>query len=397
MYNTKFILNNGKFIYPGYLDKEQRELLKKKYENEREYMRCGCKPQGDLFYRFSEDCRIYPEHNNYAHEKSCCRYKDSSGNRIRQTGYAINEDDGEVTAYLSFNPKTFSVSEASGLKDANNDVPEQEEDSYNEEIFIEKDDTEQPAQSEREPNLSLEELIRSINVDSFTEKVINNQDICSKVHFSKFVYNRMKRVHIPKMKRSLGELSLEKDGVRFFYLPLADILVDKNSGYKKCYIKTVSPEGKIFSNFIFEKTLDTALKKFQKQYDMMPNQETMVAGFQYLKKVSNNGKKSSYRVFGRIHLFLTSEIGIYCKNVKEKNVFDKLTQIRNEHPDFKFWIPPEDNNIGCIINIKGKDKKILLLFKRKKTVPFVYDSSIYVPYVVDNYLSITYEQLYNLI
>lgn len=67
MYNTKFILKNGQFLYPGYFSKENRAKLRERYKNEREYMKCGCRPEAELFYRISEDGKIYPEHNNYEH------------------------------------------------------------------------------------------------------------------------------------------------------------------------------------------------------------------------------------------------------------------------------------------------------------------------------------------
>ena len=62
-------------------------------------MHCGCKSATTekLFYRISEDLKIYPEHKNYVHDIYCCRYKDEMGDVSRQTAYVINDDDGEVT------------------------------------------------------------------------------------------------------------------------------------------------------------------------------------------------------------------------------------------------------------------------------------------------------------
>ena len=101
MYNTKFILESGQELYPGYLSTEQRQNIKNKYGNRKGYMRCGCKSTEPLFYRISEDCKIYPEHNNYHHDKSCCRYKNVTGLQERQTAYVINDETGDVTAYLN--------------------------------------------------------------------------------------------------------------------------------------------------------------------------------------------------------------------------------------------------------------------------------------------------------
>ena len=124
MYNSKFICEDGQELYPGYLSKEQREKIKEKYQEKREYMKCGCKPASNLFYRISEDLKIYPEHKNYQHDLFCCRYRDEEGKASRQTAYVIDEEDGAVTAYISFDPKTFNTNEATE-REKNNQIPEE--------------------------------------------------------------------------------------------------------------------------------------------------------------------------------------------------------------------------------------------------------------------------------
>lgn len=41
MYNTKFITDNGKDVYPGYLDREQRALIRNQYMEKRNM--CGAR------------------------------------------------------------------------------------------------------------------------------------------------------------------------------------------------------------------------------------------------------------------------------------------------------------------------------------------------------------------
>lgn len=393
MYNTKFILSGGQDIYPGYLDNDRRKELKDSYGTKREYMRCGCKPNDDLYYRISEDLKIYPEHNNYVHDNSCCRFKNTSGQIERQTAYLINEEDGEVTAFLTFDPKNFSMSEVI-QKDQDNDVPEESIDENVEELTIGKDENETQTAEKKEPKLSLDDLIRSINVDAFTEKILNNKVIDSKDTFSKFVYHRMKKIKISKMKRTLGELSLEKDGVRFFYLPVSEICQGNENNMQQCYIKTFGPDSKIYSNFIFPKTLEKALKEYSKRYGIEPDENTMVAGFQYLKK----GKgKSNYRILGRVHLFQVSDIGIYSRNNVEQEVFSSLYTITKENSEIRFWIPPDDLSIGAIIEVKEFTKKILVLFRSKKDERVSYDASLYTPLVVDENTTITKDIIYSII
>lgn len=392
MYNTKFILENGKELYPGYLDKEQRQVIKNQYAGKRTYMRCGCKPTDNLFYRISEDLRIYPEHNNYQHDLYCCRFRDNSGNQTRQAAYIINEEDGNVTAYTSFNPKVFNMTDNTD-KEFDNTIPE---DDTQEEILIEKDEDSVATDAQKkEPNLSLEGLIRSINVDSFTEKVLNNKNIDSKEKFSVFVYYRMKKVNLFRAKKSIGELSLEKDGVRFMYSPFVAAVKNTDKGATRCYIQTKGTNGNIYNNFIYPEILERAMKKFNKTYGIEPNENTVMAGFQYFK--TNKAGTNTYKVMGRVHIFQTSDLGLYCRNMTEVYAFNSLHQIVRKNNEISFWIPPEDDNLGAIINIKGKKKKILLLFRAKKDERVSYDASLYIPFVIDSTTELTKDILYELL
>lgn len=363
MYNTKFILDNGKELYPGYLEKENREHIKMQYAGRRGFMRCGCKPSENLFYNISEDLRIYPEHNNYQHDFFCCRYKDNSGKESRRTAYIINEETGQVTAYTSFDPRSFNFDDSdSGNKEQDNQVPE--EAAEMEEIVIEKGD-ETPGQKERkEPKLSLAGLVRGINVDAYTEKVHNNKMIENRAKFSAFVYYRMKRVQMHRTKKSIGELTLEKDGVRFIYLPFVDAIEETSNGISRCYFVTRGADGNHYKLFIYPKTIEKALKEYYKNYGVAPDENTIISGFQYLKKRKGG---HAYKVLGRVHLFRTSDIGLYCRSMMEVKAFNELHAIVKDDQNIKFWIPPEDENIGAIISINGFKKKILLLFPLKKS------------------------------
>lgn len=392
MYNTKFILESGRELYPGYLDKEQRQELKNQYAGKRAYMRCGCKPTDSLYYRISEDLRIYPEHNNYQHDMYCCRYRDISGNLTRQAAYIINEEDGNVTAYTSFNPKVFSMTEDTD-KEFDNTIPE---DDTQEEILVEKSDEIVSSDTQKkEPNLSLEGLIRSINVDSFTEKIVNSKNIDSKEKFSVFVYYRMKKVNLYRAKKSIGDLTLEKDGVRFVYSPFVAAAKKTDNGITRCYVQTKDTKGNTYNNFTYPEILERAMKKFYKTYGIEPNENTVMAGFQYIKK--NKAGTNTYKVMGRIHIFQTSDLGLYCRDMNEVYAFNTLHQIVRENREINFWIPPEDDSLGAIIDIKGKKKKVLLLFRTQKDERISYDPALYVPFVMGSDTEITKDTLYELL
>ena len=392
MYNSKFILANGTDLYPGYLSPERRQMIRDKYKDSRGYMRCGCKPNANLYYRISEDLRIYPEHNNYQHDIFCCRYKDESGNQERQTAYVINDESGEVVAFTSFDPFTFSQDDTNTHKEQDNIVPEDENENM-EEIVIGKDDDSVKQAQKKEPKLSLGDLIRSINVDTFTEKIQNNQTV-PKDKFSALVYYRMQKVRLFRGKKNIGELTLEKDGCRFIYLPFAGIQQKEENGTKKCYLLTKARDGKAYNNFVFPDILRKAAQDFTKRYGVRPDEHTMVAGFQYLKKTKTG---HTYKVLGRVHFFQTSDIGIYCRSLTEMKAFNALQTIIEENKDIRYWIPPEDPSVGGIVEIKGKKKKILLLFRTGKDEPVTYDSSMYVPYVVESGCNITADMLTSLL
>lgn len=395
MYNTKFILLDGRDIYPGYMDRDYRMALKDKFKNQREYMRCGCRNDSRLYYRISEDLKIYPEHNNYKHDQYCSRFRNESGEEERKTGYVVNEEDGEVTAFLTFNPKDYNqpedIEKEEAAENENNEDTEQEEEDGS---IIEKDKGIKKIVEKKDPKLSLGGLIRSINVDTFTERMLNDRKINSRETFSKMVYYRMLKVRASRMKKTLGELTLEKDGVKFFYLPFAGAIKEQVKGMTKCYLCSRGIDGKVYNNLIFPDVMNKAIKEFVKAYGIEPNDDTVMAGFQYNKKSRSGGL---YKVLGRVKLFQISEIGLYCRNLIEKDAFDEICRIVGQNKDFKFWVPAEDESIGGIISVSGKIRKILILFRSKKDEQVTYDYSMYEPLVVGLKEPVTEERINEII
>lgn len=173
MYNTKFVLIGNKDVYPGYLDREHREIIKKQFNDKKEFMWCGCRSDQKLFYRISEDLKIYPEHNNYEHKKSCCRYKTSSGEQERQTAYVIDEESGQVLTYLTFNPKKFELNEETEKDQATSESLNDDDSEVSEEVVIEKDEGIANKVEEKEPKLTLPLLIQSINVERLKKGLLS--------------------------------------------------------------------------------------------------------------------------------------------------------------------------------------------------------------------------------
>lgn len=78
-------------------------------------------------------------------------------------------------------------------------------------------------------------------------------------------------------------------------------------------------------------------------------------------------------------IFLFPEL---LRSLFEKEIYDILSQIVLERSNIKFWIPADDESIGAIIDVVGKSKKILLLFRNKSDERVVFDENMYEPLVV---------------
>lgn len=382
MYNTKFILTDGTYtkdIYPAYLDKNERQLLRNKYKDKKHFLRCGCKPDANLFYRISEDLRIYPEKINYEHDSNCCRAQTTI-----KPPYQVDEQ-GNVMVLTSFDPKNFSRIVKRNNEDTNENVNEDTN-----EILLEPEAQEKITE-EKNPQLSFKDLCRCINVDCFTNNILNNKQINDRQSFSISVYHRMKNVKLVRTKKAIGDMTLSKDGVQFIYSNFIGIQKKEYSTFIQT--KTYGTD-KIFNNLTYNEIAEKAINDFRKQYGIEPNQDTMIAAFQYLKKNKTTG--NPYRILGRIHLFQVSNTGIYCRTLTEYNVFNALYRICLNNNNIRFWIPPEDDSIGAIIEIKGVAKKILLSFKNKKSGNIKYNDD-YVPFIVSSSTIITEKILRDLI
>ena len=379
MYNTKFILQNGAIIYPAYLDRQDKEKLKAEQGDIREYMRCGCRPESNLYYRLSEDLKFYPEHNNYEHDRYCCRSRDNTPEQ-RTSAYLYNDSSEEITAFCNFNPRLFNDKDAQEGESTQPDPTEEEPQEG--EVVIEKGTPEKgDVKEKKEPKLGMPELIRSLNVDAFSDAVMHGTVIHSRDQFSKSVYKRMGRVRISRMKKTIGELTLDADGVRFIYLNYSDTYEQSENGFTKCYIDTVDAAGKVYKNLVHPDALRKAVKAFVKAYGIEPDSNTMVAGFQYVKR-SRSGY--TYRIIGRLHFFQTSDIGVYCRTLDEMKTYNMLQRITGSNSDIWYIIPPEDPNVAAVVSVEGFNKSLILAFRTRRDEVFSYNKDEYVLQVADN-------------
>lgn len=355
MLNMKMVLYDGREIYPVYLSEEERKKLKEHIGSNRECMWCACKEDEKLFYRLSEDLRFYPEHQGYEHSRNCTRF--DLNNYRKRTGYILNEEKGTATAFLKFNPLTFTIPRQTEKED-NLEGSEPNKKSNTPEEPVNESEVTKEKKAEKDPFLSLPGFVRHINLDTYNERVITGGKILSHEYFTSTLFSRMKHVYIYGLRKPLRSLTLKDDNVQFFYAPYKGSFSKEYGNRTSCYIKLANYEKKEFNHFIYERTLKKAEEEFVKMYGVEPDSyNVMAAGFQY--NMMSRGKQSTYRVIGRLHLFLISDHGLYCRSLPEQQAYNIiLNYIRLKGKGrISFIISNEEDNVAGVFEIKGSHTK----------------------------------------
>lgn len=382
MYNVKFTLDNGTELFPNYMNTEQRSILREYIGNKTEIMWCSCRSDMKLYYRISENLRFYPEHNGYEHTTYCARYKAKENKRM--TAF-VRSDEETATIYLQFNPKNFTVPAITDDDDLNDDYSDdgtinESPSDENEVLLINK--LKVNNEDYKEPKFNLNNFIRCINHDTFTERVINNKAILSLDYFSSAIFGRLKNIKISGMNKSVRSLSLDEDGVRFFYAPYVKCDIKKSSSNVSHNLIIRGNDNSTYSLFTFGSIYEKALKRFHKQYGIEPDEHTMIAGFQYYPK-SKNG--SNYKVVGRFLMFQVSDHGLYCNSLLELKCYNAIINYikKNKEDKLRFYLPADDETITGILEVEGKFKKGLFLFPSSKaSVQISIDKNSFVPFPI---------------
>lgn len=408
MYNEKFTLHNGTEIFPNYMNTEQRSLLKQQIGEQSEVMWCSCRTDKKLYYRLSENLRFYPEHNGYEHSPYCIRYHTVESKRRTAI---IHNDEETATVYLQFNPKNFTMPSTNPDDDTEDNNEESNEgktednlseessslstinsissDSSEENELIHLNKIKVDSDNYKEPKFNLANFIRCINYDTFNERIINHKPLLSYEYFANALIGRLKNIRISGMSKNVRNLSLEEDGVRFFYAPFIGCDVKKSQSYTSYNIKIKGHENNVYTLFTFGVVYEKALKRFHKQYGIEPNEYTMVAGFQYYP-ISKSG--NHYKVIGRLQLFQVSNHGLYCNSLFEIECFNIIINYIKKHTAeyIRFYIPTEDELINGIIEVEGFNKKGIIIFpSTKASKEFTIDYELFEPLVVDTDLDLS--------
>lgn len=393
----KMNLKCGKSIYPRFLEREGREKLRAEIGSDKEYMWCACRSDQKLYYLVSESLSIYPAHKGYSHAINCKRYEKNSGER---KSAFVTTDDKEAMVYLKFNPKNFSLPEQETIETAiiNTDIDENcqpdadiEEENEKDILPVAKKSTKKTADLE----YSLDNFVRCINFDTFMQYLVTKEKIIPYYEFPKQVYYRLLNVRANRLSKPISSLTLDDDGVRFFYAPFKG--VDKKSdNYSTSYhIKIQGNNDKEYGLFTFAHVYEKAYKKYIKQYGEEPKENTMVAGFQYLRK---SRKNTNYKVVGRMVLFDVNKNGIYCRTPQEIQLYNALFDYVNVTKGVHITLPAEDNILSALIEHDEYKRKLLLIFPTlKKEVVDEYDSSLYEIVILDTSTTLEFVSIHRLV
>lgn len=350
-----FIASDGGLIYPAYMSKEDKLALRDRIGTKTDYMFCSCNRENKLYYRVSADLRFIPCHQNYVHSESCVRF-----GGIRKSVFVHDEDTGISTAYLRFNPANFSIPSIS-MPSEGTEPSESKEVATAEEVAEEQ--KEGKVKEEKEPFSPLALFVRSINIDSYMDRLIGTGKVFSYEYFLSALYKRLQYIKISPMKKSIKELDYKIDGFKFFYAELAGYTQDDKSTISLKYF------GKTNNYFVFPNVLQKALKDYIKQYGSEPNFDTeriMASGFMY-ERVSRRG--NLYLTPGRLHLFKVNELGVYCDNSIVVFVTDFLNNYIKEHKLYKtckLYFDLDDFGKVCDLRVDGRSDYLSFTFAKRK-------------------------------
>lgn len=360
-----FITTNGGVVFPAYTSKEVRQALRDRLARENIQLYCSCSREDKLYYKISSDLRFIPCHQNYKHSENCVRFGGA-----RKSILVHDEDTGVSTVYLRFNPANFSVPSVSteepcsdeSSAEVSTEIAEGEEQNKNEE-----DD--KPL---KEPFSPLARFIRTVNYDSYMDRLISTGKVFSFEYFLSALYGRLQYVRISPMKKSIKELDYKKDGFKFFYAGLTGYQTEERS------IITINYFGKSKNYFVYPAILQKVLRDFVKQYGVEPdfnNDKLMVAGFMH-ERISRKG--SLYITPGRFHIFKVNNMGIYCDNsiaLSVTNALYKYIQERRLYHKCKLYFDIDDYNKICDLRIMGRVDYLSFVYKVREP----YDTEKVVP------------------
>lgn len=353
---TRFFLSDGRSIYAPYLSDAERVVLKTALDKGELKLFCACSKDAPLYYGISSDLRVIPLHKHYEHKTWCSRFDTS-----RRNSAAEYDEDGKVTLYVSFKPHTFTMSvPASGQL-----LPDLEGigELYEEPVREQEQEgtVEEKEKAEKKPpSFNLYNMVRFINHDVYMNRVASGKyPYLSEDYFLSAFRAYLKSVRISGMDKSLGEMSLKEDRMKFFYVKPEEF-TEKSIAYKNF-------DGRMIHRFVPLNVMAKAEEAFEKKYgitvmDCMDICPVMAAGFQY-SRLNRHG--TEYKCVGRMVFFPVTKFSQFADSLLEVDVVNTLMEVCRKHKLLFLYSEDDKGSYAGIIRNQETGKEVPVFYNRK--------------------------------
>jgi len=362
---TRFIISDGRSIYAPLTGEHARMKLRQELESGIVELYCGCSNEENrLLYGISKDLRFVPLHKNYMHKTWCSRF-----NSTKRTSPAVYDENGFVRVYTSFLASSFSIpakaKDDAELTDAELRIKrlreaEKAKEKERKEALGQGSDGEN-VDKERLPAFNLSELVKFINHDAYMLRVMEGKyAYLSEEYFLASVHGYLKRVMLDGMKKSLKELTLEKDKIQFFYNKVIGISEKgfQYQGYENRVMNRYVPEGIIArAEEVFEKTYGVSVHEY------LHSGSVHAAGFIY-ERISR--KNTTYRCVGRILLFPVTENGLFVDSLLEKEIVEVFMRVCKKFKLQFVYSEDETGNVVGVVRNSDSMKEVPVFLNIKK-------------------------------
>lgn len=345
MLNHELILYDGDRVYPAYLSHDDRMSFVKRFGEKREYMWCGCRDDARLYYRFSSDGRIYPERRDYAHARGCIFEQADR----KERAFIQDGENGETRVFLSFDPKDFPA-------------PAEDKDD---EGGMGK--TAPPRIGDGLNYYPLENFVKQLNTDTFNERMAVGRSVLSADYFLSSIFGRLKNIVIDGCRKPLRDFRLDGDRWQFFYTQFEGYgIKEKPDGRNSCSLTVKDPgTGKEYSWFIYEHTLNVAVRRFVSHYGCTPMEvpdgtKVIMSGFRYLR--SRKGSRDTYKVVGRLCFFIVNANGLIGRSMHEKDSLDSVCSVLRYDRTLRFFLCDVGEDAWGYFEKKGDAAKYVIGF-----------------------------------
>lgn len=167
--------------------------------------------------------------------------------------------------------------------------------------------------------------------------------------------------------KPIREFRLEDDRWQFFYTPFERYEIkEKPDGKASCSLIVKDAEsGREYSWFIYEHTLNVAVRRFTSHYGCTPMEvpegtRLIMSGFRYLR--NRKGSRDTYKVVGRICFFMVNANGLIGRSRFERESLDSVCSLLRFDKDLRFFLCDVGEDAWGYFEKKGDAAKYIIGF-----------------------------------